>query len=140
MQPRLLSGAFRLGDATTMAELTFSLANLPVKDQMPALCARCGRPASGIRRVRLKVYNPYRGPELIASLAGVSAVDQKRWHDLRQLFAQGKGVVDLPACWWHRWIMPPLIGIKSMTERRVTVVGLSDSFVRSMKQRGWSGV
>src|SRR5262249_47588837 len=55
-----------------MAELTFSLANLPSEDQMPPLCARCGRAASGTRRVRLKVHNPYSGPDLITSLAGVS--------------------------------------------------------------------
>jgi len=106
---------------------------------MPPLCARCGRAASGTRRVRLKVYNPYSGPDLITSLAGVSDDEQRRWHDLRQLFAQGKGVVELPVCWWHRWIMPPLIGIKSMTERRVTLWGLADRFVQAMKQRGWSG-
>jgi hypothetical protein len=126
-------------DAMAMAKLTFSLANLPSEDQMPALCARCGRPASGTRRVRLKVYKPYPGPELIASLAGISDDEQRRWHDVRQLFAQGKGVVALPVCWWHRWIMPPLLGIKSMTGSRVTLGGLADSFVQAMKQRGWSG-
>src|SRR5262245_43472362 len=122
-----------------MAELTFSLANLPSNDQMPALCARCGRAAFGTRRVRLKVYNPHRGPELIASLAGVSDNDQRRWHDLQQLFAQGKGVVELPVCWWHRWILPPLIGIRSMTDRQVTLWGLADSFVQAVKHPGWSG-
>jgi hypothetical protein len=125
-------------NALPMAELTFSLANLPSKEQMPPLCARCGRAASGTRRVRLKVHNPYSGPDLIASLAGVSDDEQRRWHNLRQLFAQGKGVVNLPVCRWHRWIMPPLIGIKSMTERRVTLWGLGDSFVEAMKQRGRS--
>jgi hypothetical protein len=122
-----------------MAEWTFSLANLPVTDQMPPLCARCGRAASGTRRVRLKVPSPYSGPDLTASLAGVSDDDQRRWHDLRQLFARGKGVVALPVCWWHRWVMPPLIGVKSVTASRATLWGLADSFVRAMNQRGWSG-
>ena len=122
-----------------MAELTFSIANLPVKDQMPPLCARCGRAASGTRKVRLKVPRPYSGPDLVATVAGVSNDDQRRWHDLQQLFACGKGVVELPVCWWHRWIMPPLIGIKSMTESRATLWGFADRFVRAMKQRGWSG-
>ena len=120
-----------------MAEITFSLANLPRTDQMPAICARCGRPASGTRRVRLKVSKPYPGPELIASLAGVSDDEQRRWYDLQQWFARGKGVIEMPVCWWHRWIMPPLIGIKSMTERRVTLWGLSDGFVQATKSRGW---
>jgi len=102
---------------------------------MPPLCARCGRAASGTRRVRLKVPNPYSGPDLITSLAGVSDDEQRRWHDLRQLFAQGKGVVELPVCWWHRWIMPPLIGIKSMTGRHVTLWGFADRFARAMKDR-----
>jgi hypothetical protein len=122
-----------------MAQLTFSLGNLPRKDQMPELCARCGRTAPCTSRIRLKVSEPYSGPDLLASLAGVSDDDQRRWHELRQLFAQGKGGVELPICWWHRWIMPPLIGIKSMTERHVTLWGLSDSFVQAMKRRGWSG-
>ena len=121
-----------------MAELTFSLANLPAPDRMPPLCARCGRAASGTRRVRLKVHRPYAGPDLLASLAGVSDDEQRRWHELLQSFARGKGTVELPVCWWHRWIMPPSIGIKSMTERRVTLWGLADAFVRAMKQRGWS--
>jgi hypothetical protein len=121
-----------------MAEMTFSLASLPRKDQMPPVCARCGRAASGTRRVRLKVHKAYSGPDLVASLAGVSDDEQRRWHDLQQMFAQGKGAVDLPVCWWHRWIMPPLIGIKSMTERRVTLWGLGQGFVEAMKQRGWS--
>jgi hypothetical protein len=34
--------------------------------------------------------------------------------------------------------MPPLIGIKSMTESRVTLWGLAASFVQAMEQRGWS--
>ena len=122
-----------------MAELTLSLANLPVTHQMPPVCARCGRAASGTRGVRLKVHRPYPGPDLIATLAGVPTDDQRRWHDLRQLLARGRGVVELPVCWWHRWIMPPLIGIKSMTETRVTLWGLADGFVQGMKQRGWSG-
>jgi hypothetical protein len=87
--------------------------------------------------VRLKVSKPYPGPELIASLAGVSDDEQRRWYDLQQWFARGKGVIEMPVCWWHRWIMPPLIGIKSMTERRVTLWGLSDGFVQATKSRGW---
>jgi hypothetical protein len=122
-----------------MADLTFSLANLPRKNQMPSLCARCGRGAWSTRRIRLKVNEPYQGPELVASLAGASDDDQRRRHDLQQMFAQGKGVIALPLCWWHRWILPPAFGIKSMTERRVTLWGLADSFVQAMKQRGWSG-
>jgi hypothetical protein len=61
-----------------------------------------------------------------------------RWHEMQQLFDRGKGVVELPVCWWHRWIMPPCIGIKSMTENQVTLCGLADSFVEAMKRRGWS--
>ena len=121
-----------------MAEMTFSLAKLPSKDQMPALCARCGRPASGTRKVPLKVYKPYGGPDLIASLADVSDEEQRHWHDLQQLFAQGRGAIELPICRWHRWVIPPLIGIKAMTERRVTLWGLAESFVKEIKQRGWS--
>lgn len=120
-----------------MAEATFSLANLPRRDQLPPVCARCGRPASGTRRVRLKTHKPSRGPDLVASLAGVSTDDQRRWHDFRQLFEKGYGVFELPACWWHRWIVPPLMGIKSLSDRRVTLWGLSDVFIRELKRRGW---
>ncbi len=119
-----------------MAELTFSLGNLPVMKQMPPVCARCGRAARSILRVRLKVPSPYSGPDLIASLAGVSDDDQRRWHDLQQMFAEGKGVVELPVCWCHRWILPPMIGVKSLTEHHVTLWGLGDSFVLAMMLRG----
>src|SRR5262249_54732260 len=135
---RIDRSSFGYGEAVLMAELTFSLANLPVTDQMPPLCARCGRAAAGTRGVRLKVHRPYPGPDLVATLAGVSNDDQRRWHELWQLFARGKGVVELPVCWWHRWIMPPAIGIKSMTESRVTLWGLADSFAQTMRQRGRS--
>jgi len=134
-----LTFAFSLRDLIRMAEMTFSLANFPRKEQMPALCARCGRAAPCTRRIRLKVYEPYRGPDLIASLAGASDDDQRRWHDLQQLLAKGNGVVELPICWWHRWIIPPMLGIKTMTERQFTLWGLCNSFVQAMKQRGWSG-
>lgn len=105
--------------------------------QMPPVCARCGRAATSSRRVRLKVPSPYVGPDLVASLAGVSDDDQRRWHDLQQMFAEGKGIIELPVCWWHRWILPPMIGVKSLTERQVTLWGLGDAFVQGMKQRGW---
>jgi hypothetical protein len=52
------------------------------------------------------------------------------------MFARGKGIVVLPLCWLHRWIMPPLIGIKSMNESRVTLWGLADAFVQAMKKSG----
>jgi hypothetical protein len=123
-----------------MALMTFSLLNLPRTDQWPPVCVRCGRPATGTRKLWLTKYTPYRGPDLVASLAGVSDDDQRRWHDLKQMFDKGKGALELPACWWHRRIIPPLMGIKSLTDHRVTLWGISDAFVRGMKSRGWVDV
>jgi len=94
-------------------------------------------PATGTRKLWLTKFNPYRGPDLVASLAGFSDDDQRRWHDLKQMFDKGKGALELPACWWHRRIIPPLMGIKSLTDHRVTLWGISDAFVRGMKSRGW---
>jgi hypothetical protein len=108
---------------------------------MPPACAHCGRPATGTRRLRLKAPAPYHGPDLVASLAGLSDDDQRHWHNLRQMFAAGKGILELPACRWHRWIVPFFtMGVKTLTDHRVTLWGLSDEFVRGMKSRGWVDV
>jgi hypothetical protein len=120
-----------------MADLILALSQLPAKEVLPPFCARCGRAASGVRRVRLKVAQPFPGSDPVSSILGASYDDQRRWHDLRQLFAQGKGVLELPVCWWHRWIMPPAIFVKSLTEREVTVSGLSDKFVAALRGKGW---
>jgi hypothetical protein len=123
-----------------MADLILSLGQLPPKDILPPLCARCGRAASGVKRVRLKVYQPFPGSDPVSSILGASYDDQRRWHDLRQLFAQGKGVLELPVCWWHRWIWPPAIGVKSLTEREATLCGLSEKFVAALRAKGWGRV
>ncbi len=131
---------FDLEDRMLMAELTFSLANLPTIDQMPHVCAGCGQVVTSKHTFRLKVHRSYPGPDLTATVAGFSNEEQRNWHQFQQLFAQGKCVVELPVCWWHRWIMPTFIGIKSMTEHRVSIQGLADSFVQEMKRRGWSDI
>ena len=128
------------GNARDMADLTLALAQFPGKEVLPLVCARCGRAASGVRRVRLKVYRPFPGSDVVSSILGAGYDDQRRWHDLRQLFARGKGVLELPVCWWHRWIMPPAIAVKSLTESEVTLCGLSDKFVEALRRKGWGRV
>jgi len=123
-----------------MADFILALAQLPGKEILPPLCARCGRPASGTRRVRLKVAQPFPGSDPVSSMLGASYDDQLRWHNLRQLFARGKGVLELPVCWWHRWIMPPAIVVKALTEREVTLAGVSDKFVEALRAKGWGRV
>ena len=48
-----------------------------------------------------------------------------------------KGRLKLPVCWWHRWIVPPLIGMRLVNDRTVALSRVSDAFIAAMKKRGW---
>src|SRR5262245_11983225 len=119
-----------------MAEVTISLKKLPGKEDLPPICARCGRAASGTRRLRLRVYEPFRGPTLWNTLFGASRTDQRAVHEIEQLFDPGKGTVELPVCWWHRWIFPASVAVKAITEMEATLSNLSPQFTAALIQRG----
>jgi hypothetical protein len=48
-----------------------------------------------------------------------------------------KGRVKLPVCRWHRWIIPPLVGVELTHERTVVIYGVCPDFVSALKKRGW---
>jgi hypothetical protein len=48
-----------------------------------------------------------------------------------------KGRLRLPVCWWHRWVVPPFIGVRWVNDRRVALSGASERFVSAMKKHGW---
>ena len=48
-----------------------------------------------------------------------------------------KGRLKLPVCLWHRWIVPPFIGMRWVNNSTVALSGASADFVGEMRKRGW---
>ena len=87
---------------------------------LPAIGVGCGRPASGTRRVRI-----LRESYGYARMVGEYALDHM------ERMARGPGIVCLPVCRWHRWIVPPAV---SATPAGVAIrlSGVSGDFVRAV--------
>jgi hypothetical protein len=49
-----------------------------------------------------------------------------------------KGRLKLPVCWWHRWIVPPFIGVALVSDTTVALSHVSNSFAAKLKGRGWA--
>ncbi len=108
-----------------MAELTLTLEDYRGAEALPRLCARCGRPARGRRWVRLPGGSS--GVGLFLGVAAGQALDT-----LERMLTS-KGGIYLPVCWWHRWIVPPNILVKSVSAGRVTLDGISPEFVTAFR-------
>jgi hypothetical protein len=65
---------------------------------LPRVCVGCGRPGRWDRGVRvLGASSGY------ARMAGEVALDNL------ERMARGPGVIRLPVCGWHRWLVPPAV-------------------------------
>jgi hypothetical protein len=123
-----------------VTEVKLTLADLCRTEALPAVCVRCGRKAAGFRSLRLTTSEPKR-PSFwgwILWELGFWTLEEKAsfenlWHELRIT----KGRLKLPVCRWHRWIVPPLIGVRLVNDRTVALYGASDDFVAALKKRGW---
>jgi hypothetical protein len=48
----------------------------------------------------------------------------------------GKGGMALPVCWWQGWIVPPAVSVKSITDKAVTLTGVSSEFIAALNGDG----
>jgi hypothetical protein len=123
-----------------VTEVKFTLADLCRTEALPAVCVRCGRKAAGFRGIRLTTSEPNRPSSWgwILWELGLWTLEEKASVEnlLRELKIT-KGRLKLPVCWWHRWIVPPLIGVRLVDDRTVALYSVSDVFITAMRKRGW---
>src|SRR5262245_5336646 len=132
--------AFGIGVPATVAEVKLTLADLCRTEALPAVCVRCGRKAAGFRSTRLTTSEPKRPSfwgwlfwELGLWTAGGKAAFENLLHELRVT----RGRLTLSVCWWHRWVVPPLLGVRLVNDRTVALHNVSADFVTAMRKRGW---
>ena len=58
------------------------------------------------------------------------------WENLLHEYRISRGRLRLPVCWWHRWIVPPFIGVRLVNEKRVALSHVSDEFVAALRKKG----
>jgi hypothetical protein len=99
--------------------------------RLPEVCARCGKPASGIRKFR--VASPPSGLDTL-----FTGHDRQVIRNLECLL-RSRVILTLPVCWWHRWIVPPNLRVWLQSETSIHVGGLSPEFAEAARRRipGW---
>ena len=63
--------------------------------------------------------------------------DRWRFESILHEIRVGRGKVKLPVCWRHRWLLPPLVGVRLVNETTVAISDASDQFVAEMRRKGW---
>ena len=103
-----------------MAEV---IVTMPADDaaSLPPVCVGCGRPGTWGRRVR--VLGESSG---YARMMGEYALDNL------ERMACGPGVICLPVCWWHRWIVPPAV-VAEARGAAVRLSGVSAEFAAAVR-------
>ena len=138
------SGRFNLqihlGLSSIVNEVKLNLPYLCRTEALPAVCVRCGRKAAWFRKVRLTSSEPTQPSTWgwILWELGVWSLQEKSFYEgvLHELKIT-KGRLKLPVCLWHRWIVPPFIGVTWVNDGTVAMSGASPGFVSEMKKRGW---
>jgi hypothetical protein len=74
---------------------------------------------------------------LLWELGYWSLRDKEFVEDIVHEFEITRGRLRLPVCWWHRWIMPPFLGMSPIEGGSVTLSGVSDGFIAALKRGGW---
>ena len=123
-----------------MTEIKLALADICRTEALPAVCVRCGRKATGFRSMRLTSSEGKRPSSwgwMFREL-GLWTPDEKAFYEtLLYELRITKGRLKLPVCWWHRWFVPPFLGVRLVSDRAVVLSHISDGFVSEMKKRGW---
>ena len=122
-----------------MAQVTLNLADVRRPEACPAVCVRCGRPAKGKRSIRLATTEPKRTSSwawILWELGFWNKQQMDTFENLLHEYRISRGRLQLPVCWWHRWIVPPFIGAGVVNERKLELRGVSDEFVAAMRNRG----
>jgi hypothetical protein len=121
-------------------DIYLAIEDLCRAELLPPICARCGRVAAGMRNVRV-TSSEARQPSFLAYLLwelGLWSLYDKEWYEnLEHELRITKGRVKMPVCGWHRWFVPPSIGVRLVTKSRVSVSGLSDEFADALRKKGW---
>ena len=126
--------------APIVTEIKLAVADLNRTELLPAICVRCGRKATGFRGMRLTSSESKQSSSLawiLWELGWWTLEDKASYENLMHEFRITKGRLKLPVCWWHRWIVPPFIGVRWLNDRTVALSHASNDFVAAMKQRGW---
>src|SRR5262249_10305014 len=126
--------------APIVTEIKLTLADLNRTESLPAICVRCGRKATGFRGMRLTSSESKQSSSFawIMWELGLWTLHDKEWYEnVMHELKITKGRLKLPVCWWHRWIVPPFIGVQWLNDRTVALSHGSDGFVAEMKKRGW---
>lgn len=116
--------------------MKFALADLSRTERLPAVCVRCGRKATGFRGMRLTTSEPRRPSTwgwLLWELGIWTMHDKETFENIQHEFQITRGRLRLPVCWWHRWIVPPLVAAGLVSERTVVLYGAGEGFLAAMK-------
>jgi hypothetical protein len=101
--------------------------------KLPAVCVRCGRPAAGVRRVRLLPEGGNIPPGCLTSLSSPASRYQT---DYLLWLLKGGPSIRLPVCSWHRWIVPPGVRAEARGES-VRLLNIGDGFAAALRAWGW---
>jgi hypothetical protein len=127
--------------ASVVAEIKLALSYLNRTESLPPVCARCGRKATGFRSMRLTISEPLRQSFWLSILwqLGLLKLEEKTsLENIMHEIAITKGRLKLPVCWWHRWIVPPFIGVTLVSDTTVALSHVSNGFAAKLKGRGWA--
>src|SRR5205809_89777 len=102
-----------------MADVVIPMPSGPATP-LPPVCVGCGRPGRWGRRVRV-----LGGSSGYAPMAGEYAVDTL------ERMARSPGVVRLPVCGRHRWLVPPAVTAEARGGR-VRLSGVSAAFATAV--------
>jgi len=91
-------------------------------DPLPEVCVGCGKPGTRSRSVR--VDGPSSGYGLMAGSTPLDNLEK---------MARGPGSIQLPVCWWHRWIIPPSVSATAEDNGKVKLTGVSAEFAKALR-------
>ena len=87
---------------------------------LPPVCIACGRSGRWNRRVRVPGESSG-----YARMVGEYALDNL------ERMARGPGVIRLPVCWWHKWVVPPVVALEARGSA-VRLSGVSAEFAAAV--------
>jgi hypothetical protein len=126
--------------SSSVTEVKLTLADLRRTEVLPAVCVRCGSKAAGFRGTRLTTSEPNHPSTwgwILWELGLWTLEEKASFENLLHELRITKGRLKLPVCWWHRWIVPPGIGVRLVDDRTVVLYRVSDASINAMKKRGW---